>query len=102
MHKKPCSLIIFSLWLLLPICALAQAPRIQNIQKKLDSLSATMPGLKQKVQLQVVGGSIQAYLTGIASSNNLNISIDPKLTLNVSDSFNDATAANILVFMAQK
>jgi len=61
-----------------------------------------MPGLKQKVQLQVVGGSIQAYLTGIASSNNLNISIDPKLTLNVSDSFNDATAANILVFMAQK
>src|ERR1700712_2110074 len=102
MHLKFNRLICFGLLLLLPRLLLAQQVRIQDIQKKLDSLSRTIPGINQKVQLQVVGGSIQQYLSGISSSNGLSISIDPKLNFIITDTFNDITASNILVFLAQK
>jgi type IV pilus assembly protein PilQ len=52
--------------------------------------------------LQVVGGNIQQYLEGIASSNGLSISIDPRLNFAINDSFTGVTASNILVFLAQK
>ncbi|HEY9001293.1 MAG TPA: hypothetical protein VIM89_08060 [Mucilaginibacter sp.] len=80
----------------------AQQGRIQVLQKRLDSLARIVPGLNQKVQLQIVGGSIQQYLSGISSSNAISISIDPKLNFTVNDSFNDVTASNVLVFLAQK
>src|SRR6185503_530972 len=102
MHKKFTRLIIISLVLLIPCKLLAQQGRIQLIQKKLDSLAKTIPGLNQKVQLQVIGGTIQQYLLGISSSNNLSISVDPKLNFSINDAFNDVTASNILVFLAQK
>jgi len=101
MHKKFTRLILILLIFCCPFKLLAQS-RIQTLQKKLDSLSKNVPGLNQKVQLQVVGGSIQQYLSGIASSNGLSISIDPKLNFAINDSFNDVTASNILVFLAQK
>lgn len=75
--------------------------RIQAIQQKLDSLSATVPGLKQNVQVQI-NGSIQQYLSGIAGINNLNISVDPKLSFAVSDNLNGVTAENILIFLVKK
>lgn len=102
MHKKFTRLILVLLIFWCPFKLLAQQNRIQILQKKLDSLSKIVPGLNQKVQLQVVGGSIQQYLSGIASSNSLSISIDPKLNFPINDSFNDVTASNILVFLAQK
>jgi len=102
MYKKFTRLI----FILLVICfagkVYGQQNRITAIQKKLDSLSKTVPGLNQKVQLNVVGGTIQQYLTGIASSNGLSISVDPKLNFAISDSYNDITASNILAFLAQK
>ena len=102
MHKKFTRFIFTGLLFLLPCALLAQQNRIQALQNKLDSLSKTVPGLNQKVQLQVVGGSIQQYLSGIASSNGLSISVDPKLNFNINDAFHDVTASNILVFLAQK
>jgi type IV pilus assembly protein PilQ len=102
MYKKRTCAVIVLLVLFFSGRAVAQQNRIQVVQKRLDSLSRNLPGLNQKVQLQVVGSSLQNYLTGIASSNNLNISVDPKLNFTVTDSFNDATATNILVFLADK
>ncbi|WP_426672070.1 type II secretion system protein GspD [Mucilaginibacter sp. McL0603] len=58
--------------------------------------------MNQKVQLQIVGGGVQQYLSGISSSNGISISIDPKLNFTVNDSFADVTASNILLFLAQK
>ncbi|MFI5161954.1 MAG: secretin and TonB N-terminal domain-containing protein [Sphingobacteriales bacterium] len=84
-----------------PFSLLAQQNRIPALQRKLDSLSRVVPGLNQKVQLQV-NGSLQQYLAGISSSNNLSISVDPKLSFIVNDTFNDVSALNILVFLAQK
>jgi len=102
MHRKLTWPVILCLFMLCPCTIFAQQGRIQVIQKKLDSLSKTVPGLNQKVQLQIVGSTMQAYLLGISSSNGISISVDPRLNFPVSDSFNDVTASNILVFLAQK
>jgi len=102
MYKKTSILILAICFLAVPFCLRAQqSSRIALIQHRLDSLSASVPGLNQKVSLQVIG-SLQQYLMGISSSNNLSISVDPKLTFPINDNLNDVTAANILVFLAQK
>jgi type IV pilus assembly protein PilQ len=101
MHQKFTRGLFIFLLFLLPITLFAQQNRTQQIQKKLDSLSKSIPGLNQKVQL-LINGSIQQYLSGISTSNNLSISVDPKLNYTINDTFNDVSAENILVFLAQK
>ena len=76
--------------------------RIQQIQHKLDSLSATVPGLNQNVQLLMNNVSIQDYLNTLGRTNGLSISVDPKVNFIVNDTFNDVTASNILVFLVKK
>jgi len=98
---KKFTTILFVVLLLIPGLLFAQQNRFQVLQNRLDSLAATAPGLKQNVQLQV-NGSIQQYLAGIATINNLNISVDPKLTFAVNDNMTGVSAANILVFLAKK
>ena len=100
MIKKFTATLFFS-FLLIPGLLFAQQSRFQVLQNRLDSLAATTPGLKQNVQLQV-NGSIQQYLAGIATINNLNISVDPKLSFAVNDNMTGVSAANILVFLAKK
>jgi type IV pilus assembly protein PilQ len=103
MHKKIAPLLLVFLLFLFPFKILAQQNnRVQAIQKKLDSLSKTVPGLNQKVQLLVTGVSIQQYLIGISGSNNLSISVDPQLNFVINDTFHDVSASNILAFLAQK
>jgi len=101
MIKKFTVFILLSFLLLSPALLFAQQNRLQLLQSKLDSLSATAPGLKQNVQLQV-NGSIQQYLAGIASIMSLNISVDPKLNFTVNDNMTGVSAANILIFLAKK
>lgn len=102
MHNKFTRLIFLVLFICFAGKTYGQQGHIAAIQKKLDSLSKNVPGLNQKVQLNVIGGTIQQYISGIASSNGLSISVDPKLNFAISDSYNDVTAANILTFLAQK
>ncbi|MDP9080013.1 MAG: type II and III secretion system protein [Bacteroidota bacterium] len=102
MHKRFTQLLFILLIFTCPLKIWAQqTARIQVIQRRLDSLSKTLPGLNQKVQL-FLNGSLQQYLLGISSANGLSISVNPKLSFQVNDNFNDVTATNILVFLAQK
>ncbi|WP_223818155.1 type II secretion system protein GspD [Mucilaginibacter rubeus] len=83
--------------------AIAQeTERVQGIHQKLDDLAVRVPGLGQRVQLRISGISIREYLNALGRANNLNISVDPTLTVVVNDNFNNATAANILMLLAQK
>ncbi|MBE9585992.1 secretin and TonB N-terminal domain-containing protein [Mucilaginibacter sp. JRF] len=89
--------------LLMPLRLFAQqTDRIAQLQENLTTLSENVKGLRQKVHLSVTGVSLQEYLTGLSRSNNLNMSIDPKLNFTIYDRFSDVTATNILVFLAQK
>ncbi|WP_428330281.1 type II secretion system protein GspD [Mucilaginibacter sp.] len=103
MYKK------FTLYLLLifffgcPLTLLAQQDsRIGLLQEKLERLSAQVPGLNNKVQLVITGVPVTEYLSALAKSNDLNISIDPKINFVINDTFNNATAANILLLLAGK
>jgi type IV pilus assembly protein PilQ len=103
MYKKFTRLLFILLLLSCPLRMLAQQnSRVQAIQKKLDSLSKTVPGLNQKVQLQVVGASLQQYLIGLSNSNSISISVDPQLNFAINDDLKNVSAENILVFLAQK
>jgi type IV pilus assembly protein PilQ len=101
MIKKYTFYFIVSIVLLSASTAMGQQNHMQAIQQRLDSLSESTPGLKQMVQLQV-SGTIQQYLAGIASVNNLNISVDPKLAIAINDNLSGVSAENILVFLAKK
>src|ERR1700761_8441663 len=103
MYKNFTRLLFLLFVLACPMRLLAQQNgRIQAIQKKLDSLSKSVPGLNQKVQLQVEGASIQLYLIGISNANSISISVDPQLNFAVNDDLENVSAENILVFLAQK
>lgn len=102
MLKKLTCFIIFTL-LLCPRLLLAQSPdRIQQLQEKLETLAATVPGLHQKVQLSISNVSIQDYLNALSKANGISLSIDPKLTVRVNNNFTDVTAINVLVFLARQ
>jgi type IV pilus assembly protein PilQ len=100
MHKKLTYIFSFLLFISVPVFA-QQPDRIQTIQDKLEQLSATVPGLHDKVQLSVNGVSIQDFLTALSKSNGLSINIDPRLNIKVVNNFNNVTAQNILVFLAK-
>lgn len=87
-----------------PIELLAQQrqDRIDIIQQKLDDLSVTVPGLNEKVQLNLSGVTIRDYINTLSKVNKLSISLDPQLSFVVSESVNNVSASNVLTFLAKK
>jgi len=102
MYKKFTRSFIVFLLFLCPFTTWAQQDRIAVIQQKLQNLSVDVPGLDQNVQLAVTGVTLQQYLGALSKTNNISISIDPKLNFTIFDTFNGVTAANILVLLAKK
>lgn len=85
--------------------SLAQLPaqeRLQLIEQRLQSLSATVPGLSQPVQLAVSGVSAQEFLRALAQANKLNINIDPQINFKIFNNFTNETALNVLLFLARQ
>lgn len=78
-----------------------QQERMDQLEKKLVALSASVPGLKQKVQLGISGASIQEFLRAVAQANQLNINVDPMLNIKVSNNFTNENALNIMLFLAK-
>ena len=76
--------------------------RVRLVQERLNNLAITVPGLNQKVQMNVSGVSAQEFLRALAQSNNLNINIDPQLNFKVFNNFTNETALNVLVFLAKE
>jgi type IV pilus assembly protein PilQ len=95
-------LMLFFLLIVLSIQVQAQTQdRITALQERLESLTPTVPGLKEKVQLSMSGVTLQEYLNALGRINNLSLSVDPKLNFRVNNNFNDVTVINVLVFLAK-
>jgi type IV pilus assembly protein PilQ len=77
-------------------------PRFALLEKKMSELSATAPGLNNKVELAVNGTPIQEFVRGIAVANNLNVSVDPALDTKLYDNFSDVTVANVFLFLCKR
>ncbi|TCC97943.1 general secretion pathway protein GspD [Pedobacter hiemivivus] len=86
--------------------AMAQMPtttdRVRIVEERLKNLAITVPGLNQKVQLNVSNVSAQEFLRALAQANNLNINIDPSLNFKVYNNFTNETALNVLVFLTKE
>jgi type IV pilus assembly protein PilQ len=77
--------------------------RFTIIESKLKELAVKdSPGLNDKVDLSVNGVSIQDFIRGIATTSNLNISIDPLLTSKVYNNFSNVTVIDVFIFLCKK
>jgi len=76
--------------------------RFVVIESKLKELSATTPGLNEKVELSVNGVSIQEFVRGIATTNNLNVNIDAGLNQKVVNNFYNVTVLDVILFLCKK
>lgn len=85
-----------------PVQAQAADERVRIVQERLNNLAITVPGLMQKVKMNVSGVSAQEFLRALAQANNLNINIDPQLNFKIFNNFTNETALNVLVFLTKE
>lgn len=77
-------------------------PRFAVIEQKLNSLSDSVPGLKNKVELSVNGVALQEFIRAVAITNNLNVSVEPTLDTKIYDNFSDVTVTNVFLFLCRR
>lgn len=85
------------------ICALQSnaQDRFDLLDEKLNQLSKNYPGVNEKVELSVNSTSIQDFLRAIATSNNLNINVDPTLDIKITNNFKNVTAKEVLIYVCK-
>ncbi len=76
--------------------------RFGTIETRLKELAKETPGLNEKVELSVNGVSIQDFIRGLATTNNLNISVDAGLTTKIYNNFSNVNVADVLLFLCKK
>lgn len=99
--KKIVTRFLFVVILFLGINTSAQE-RFTLIETKLAELSKTTPGLNEKVELSVNGAPIQEFIRGLATTNNLNVSIDAGLNQKIVNNFSNVSVADVILFLCKK
>src|ERR1035437_665804 len=102
MKLKRLKQLIFVLFILSATLVNAQQDRFVTIENKLKELSKDNLGLNEKVELSVNGISIQDFIRGLATTNNLNVSVDGGLTVKIYNNFTNVTVADVLLFLTKK
>lgn len=80
----------------------AQEDRFVVMERKLSELANDVPGLNEKVEFSVTGASLQEFLGGLATSHELNISIDPTLQIRIYNRFSNEKVSNVILFLARE
>jgi type IV pilus assembly protein PilQ len=97
---------ILPLVIVLPLITSFGSPdedeRIGKIEKKLNELAVTVPGLNNKVELSVNSLPIQEFIRGLALSNNLNVSVESNLNTEILDNFSNVTVIDVFLFLCQR
>lgn len=94
--------LFLSLFQVVAMAQTSSSERVRVVEERLRNLAITVPGLNQKVQLNVSNVSVQEFLRALAQANNLNINIDPNLNFKVYNNFTNETALNVLVFLTKE
>lgn len=77
--------------------------RLVDIRQQLELLSDSLsPGLNEMANFSVSGISIQAFLRTLAENHDLNIQVDPSLTITLSNNFTSVLAKDILYFVCEE
>ncbi len=76
--------------------------RFTQIENNLKKVAVANPGLNAMVDLSVNGVTIQDFIRGLATTNNLNVSIDNGLDAKVVNNFSNVTVADVFIFLCKK
>ncbi len=95
------SVLFLTLYLLCFTSSLIAQDRIAVLESKLIEAAKKSPGLSENVDVSVNNTSIQEFLSGIASVHNLNVNVDPGLTIKISNSFSGITVSEVFVFLCK-
>lgn len=76
--------------------------RIKQMELKLSSLAADMPGLEETVEMSVSGVTIQEFMRGLAEAHKLNVSVDPTIKQTIVNNFVNATVSDVLIFICKE
>ncbi len=95
--------IIALLFLYISCSALAQESRIQQIKNNIDALTTEVPGLGQKVNINVRETTLSSFLIAVSEVHKVNISVEPSLnSISIINNFTDVTVADLLIFLCKE
>ncbi|AWI25295.1 type II secretion system protein GspD [Flavobacterium pallidum] len=95
--------IIVLILLLFSSLVFCQENRIQQLKYNLDNLSADVPGLSQKLNVNVKESTLPSFLLAVSEIHKVNISVDTSLnSILIINNFTDVTVADMLLFLCKE
>lgn len=91
-----------TLLLLLLTCLMIGQDRFTAIDKGLQSMATTNPGLNETVSISVNGASLSEFIRGLGVAHAINISVDNSVTGIVSNNFSSAMVSDVLLFLCKQ
>ncbi len=76
--------------------------RFQQIRNELTAMSVEYPGLDEPVNLRVSGTSLQSFITAIANTHGLNVSVANNIEGSIVNNFTNATVSDVFIFLCQE
>lgn len=103
MLKKYIPLIFFAIYF--SPCTFGQIEdnRIQKIEKKLELLSTSVPGLTKKIDFSLNDTELPIFIRAIAAEQEINVSIASDLNqIKVSQNFSNAIVQNVFLYLCKE
>ncbi len=80
----------------------AQETNQDSLELKLRNLALSEPALNTKVSVSVEDLDMGNFLRAVANNAKININIDPKLNINVTNNFSDVKVVDLLIFVCRE
>ena len=76
--------------------------RFDSIEARLNLIGSENPGLYEKVEVSVDGISMQEFIRGLGTANNLNVSVESNLSAKIYQNFSNVRVLDVFMFLARK
>lgn len=100
--KKTHLIVFLTVIFNLNLFAQTEPDRFEQMRTQMDLLVAESPGLEEAVDLTVSNVPLAEFLRALGTTNKVNLSIDPKVTGQVVNNFNNVSVAEVLLFLAKQ
>lgn len=81
----------------------SQENRIQQLKNGVEAISADVPGLSEKVNINIKEASLSSFLLAVSQVHKLNISVAPNLAqINIVNNFTDVRVGDLLIFLCKE
>lgn len=95
--------IIIILLLFLFQITFSQENRIQQLKNNIDAINTELPGLSEKVNINIKEASLSSFLLAVSEVHKINISVAPNLgQINIVNNFTNVTVGDLLLFLCKE